>query len=48
VHNFYTISTGIKLGGGVLSLKYGMTPDNTGSAANGAVTAAGLCRNQSR
>lgn len=41
VHNYYTISTGIKLGGGVLSLKYGMTPDNTGSATNGAVTAAG-------
>lgn len=41
VHNYYTISTGIKLGGGVLSLKYGFTPDNSGSAANGAVTAAG-------
>lgn len=41
VHNYYTISTGIKLGGGVLSLKYGITPDNSGSAANGSVSAAG-------
>lgn len=41
VHNYYTISTGIKLGGGVLSLKYGITPDNTGSAANGSVSTAG-------
>jgi predicted porin len=41
VHNYYTISTGIKLGGGVFSLKYGMTPDNSGSAANGSLSATG-------
>lgn len=41
VHNYYTVSTGIKLGGGVLSLKYGMTPNNSGSAANGSVSTAG-------
>jgi predicted porin len=40
-HDFYTISTGIKLGGGVLSFKYGVAPDNKGSATNGATTAAG-------
>lgn len=40
-HDFFTVSTGIKLAGGVLSLKYGVAPDNKGSAANGATTAAG-------
>lgn len=40
-HNFYTVSTGIKLAGGVLSLKYGISPDNKGSAVDGATTAAG-------
>ncbi len=41
VHNFYTISTGIKLAGGVLNLKYGVSPDNKGSAANGSTSGTG-------
>jgi predicted porin len=41
VHNYYTVSTGIKLAGGVLNLKYGMSPNNSGSAADGSVSAAG-------
>lgn len=40
-HDFFTVSTGIKLAGGVLSVKYGVAPDNKGSAADGSTTAAG-------
>jgi predicted porin len=41
-HDYWTVSTGIKLGeSGVFSLKYGSAGNNKGSAPDGSVTAAG-------